>query len=89
MYYGKAKVKCKERYLLLALDDVPEEVHIGGLQLGQECMAVLCEEVVELSLSLELLMQLLNVDLHEILLIHGCLLSDLRCLVSLSMLKSR
>ncbi len=50
-------------YLLLSLEDGSEEVHIGGFDAWEECRAVLEEEVVELLLTLDLLLHLVNVHL--------------------------
>ncbi len=48
-------------YLLLARHDLPEEVDVGGVKLGQEGFPILYEEGVELFLAPALLLELHNI----------------------------
>lgn len=50
-------------YLLLAAEDVPEEVDVGGLLVRQESFAVQGEEAVQLVLAPERALQLAHIHL--------------------------
>jgi hypothetical protein len=52
----------RDAYFLLTFDDLLQEVDIGGLHIGEESRTVLEEELIELLLTLDLLLNMMNVD---------------------------
>ncbi len=58
-------------YIFLSPDDLLEVVYVGRLQGWEIGLAILEKEVIELSLTLKLALELIHVDLLEIL-AHLC-----------------
>ena len=61
MYYFL--LRNRRPYLLGAIQDVPEEVHVGGVLIRQECLAIHRDEAVQLVLAPERGLQLAHVQL--------------------------